>query len=178
MNRILGAITTLGQHFDEIAKGGEIYRPLNCPHCQAGGLWRHGFYHRKADHCAACDAPRKLVPVARFLCKSCCVTCSRLPACVAPRRWYGWGIQQIVLLLMLAEISVSQCSRSTHRARSSVRRWRDWLHERSDGFALALRSRFAELGKLSDFAAFWRHVMNELSLAQAMAWLDKGLIVP
>ena len=178
MNRILGAIATLGQHFDEVANGGEAYRPLNCPHCQAGGLWRHGFYLRKADHCAACDAPRSLVPIARFLCRPCGVTCSRLPACIAPRRRYGWATQQVVLLLILTGLDVSQCSRSTHRARATVRRWRDWLHERTEDFAFALRSRFPELGRISDFAAFWRQVMNTLSLAQAMAWLDQHLIVP
>ena len=91
MNRILGAITTLGQHFDEVANGGEAYRPLNCPHCQAGGLWRHGFYLRKADHEAAGDGHRELVPIARFLCQPCGVTCSRLPACIAPASlvWMG-----------------------------------------------------------------------------------------
>jgi hypothetical protein len=101
-----------------------------------------------------------------------------LPACIAPRRWYGWGIQQIVLLLMFTGINVSQCSQSTHRARSSVRRWRDWLLERTERFAFFLRSRFPEMGRVSDFVAFWRQVMNELSLAQAMLWLDKELIVP
>jgi len=34
------------------------------------------------------------------------------------------------------------------------------------------------LGRVSDFTAFWRQVMNELTLAQAMAWLDQHLIVP
>ena len=178
MNRILGAITTLDQHFDEIANGGEAYRPLNCPHCQAGGLWRHGFYRRKADHEAGGDVPRELVPIARFLCNPCGVTCSRLPACVAPRRWYGWEIQQMVLLMVMTGVSLLQCCQQTGRARSTVRRWRDWLHERADSFAFFLRSRFPELGRVSDFTTFWRQVMNELTLAQAMAWLDQHLIVP
>jgi hypothetical protein len=38
MNRILGTITSLDQHFDELANGGGVYRPANCPYCQAAGL--------------------------------------------------------------------------------------------------------------------------------------------
>lgn len=81
MNRILRTITTLDQHFDEIANGGDCYRPVNCPHCQATGLWHHGCYHRKADRSAARRNP---VAILRFFCKACLRTCSRLPACIAP----------------------------------------------------------------------------------------------
>ena len=175
MNRILGTITTLGQHFDEVANGGGAYRPTNCPHCRSTGLWHHGCYHRKADRS---EARRNPVAILRFLCNACLRTCSRLPACVAPRRWYGWDIQQVVLLMVMAGVSLLQCCQQTGRARSTVRRWRDWLHERADSFTFFLRSRFPELGRVSDFTAFWRQVMNELSLAQAMVWLDKELIVP
>lgn len=178
MNRILGAITTLEQHFVEIANGGDVYRPLNCPHCQASGLWRHGCYCRKADHAACSDEARNLVPILRFLCRLCSRTCSGLPACIAPRRWYGWGIQQLVLLMVMAGIPLLQCCQQTGRARSTVRRWRDWLHARTDSFSFFLRSRFPDLGRVYDPAAFWPQVMSAISLAQAMAWLDQDLIVP
>ncbi len=88
MNRILRTITTLDQHFDEIANGGDCYRQVNCPHCQATGLWHHGCYHRKADRS---EARRNPVAILRFFCKACLRTCSRLPACIAPRRWYDWA---------------------------------------------------------------------------------------
>lgn len=178
MNRILGSITTLDQHFIEVANGGDVYRPLNCPHCQACGLWRHGCYCRKADHAPGGDEPRRLVPILRFLCRFCSRTCSRIPACIAPRRRYGWAIQQVVLLMMMTGVSLLQCCLQTGRARSTVRRWRDWLHARTDSFAFFLRSRFPELGRVSDLHSFWQQVMNTLSLAQAMAWLDQHLIVP
>jgi hypothetical protein len=178
MNRILGAITSLDQHFVEVANGGDVYRPLNCPYCQGGGLWRHGCYFRKADHVASSDEPRRLVPILRFLCRLCARTCSCLPACIAPRRWYDWGIQQVVLLMVMTGISLLHCCQQTGRARSTVRRWRNWLHARTDSFAFFLRSRFPELGRVSDSDTFWHQVMNTFSLAQAMAWLDKDLIVP
>jgi len=179
MNRILGTITTLDHHLVEIANGGDAYRPANCPHCRSGGLWHHGCYHRKADRSAVGSEPRPdPVAILRFLCNACLRTCSRLPACIAPRRWYDWTMQQVVLLLLLAGVSLRQGCLQSGCARSTLRRWRDWLHERADSFAFFIRSRFPELGRGSDFTAFWLQVMNELSLAQAMAWLDKDLIVP
>ncbi|MBK9442558.1 MAG: hypothetical protein IPN53_15175 [Comamonadaceae bacterium] len=31
------------------------------------------------------------VPILRYLCNACKHTCSRLPACIAPRRWFDLG---------------------------------------------------------------------------------------
>jgi len=73
---------------------------------------------------------------------------------------------------------VHQCCNCTHRARSTVRRWRDWLDARGDSFAFFLRSRFPELGRYPERVCLWRHVMQAMSLAQAMAWCDRELIVP
>lgn len=177
MNRILGTITTLDQHFVEIANGGDVYRPPNCPHCRSGGLWHHGCYHRKADRSADVSESRNPVAILRFLCRACLRTCSRLPACIAPRRWYDWAMQQVVLLLLLADGSLHQGSRETGRSRSTVRRWRDWLHARSEQFTFFLRSRLPELGRLPE-PDFWHQVIGSMSLADAMAWLDQDLVVP
>jgi Domain of unknown function (DUF6431) len=177
MNRILGTITTLDQHFSEISNGGNAYRPANCPHCQVGGLWRHGCYHRKADRSANVSESRNPVAILRFLCRACLRTCSRLPACIAPRRWYDWAMQQVVLLLLLAGGSLHQGCRQTGRARSTLRRWRDWLQARSAQFTFFLRSRFPELGRLPE-PHFWPQVISSMSLTDAMAWLDQDLVVP
>ena len=93
-------------------------------------------------------------------------------------RWYDWALQQAVLILLLAGCSVHHCCNCTHRARSTVRRWRDWLDARGDSFAFFLRSRFPELGRYPERVCLWRHVMQGMSLAQAMAWCDRDLIVP
>jgi hypothetical protein len=98
---------------------------------------------------------------------------------MSPRRWYCWAAQQVVLLLLLSGASLSDCCGCTGRALRTVVRWRDWLKERGESFAFFLRSRFPELGRLgADYGAFWRHVIDSLSLAQAMAWLDRDLVVP
>ena len=178
MNRILGTITTLDQHFVELANGGDAYRPANCPHCQVGGLWHHGCYHRKADRSVAGSEPRaNAVAILRFLCNACLRTCSRLPACIAPRRWYDWAMQQIVLLLLLTGGSLHQGCHQTGRARSTLRRWRDWLHARSAQFTFFLRSRLPELGRLPE-PNFWPQVIASISLTEAMTQLDQDLVVP
>jgi len=141
-------------------------------------MWRHGCYHRKADRGAGAGESLNPVPVLRFLCRACERTCSRLPACIAPRRWYDWFVQQAVLLLLLSGGSVCHCARCTSRDRRTVRRWRDWLRERSEQFAFFLRSRLPELGRLPEFESFWRNVIDGLSLQKAIAWLDRDLVVP
>jgi len=178
MHRIVGSVTSLVQHLIAVVTDPEIYRPAACPHCRCAGMWRHGCYHRKADRSADGGESLNPVPVLRFLCRACARTCSRLPACIAPRRWYDWLVQQAVLLLLLGGGSVRECARCTGLTRSAVRRWRDWLHERGECFAFFLRSRLPELGRWADFESFWRNVIDGVSLQQAMVLLDRDLIVP
>ena len=179
MNRILASVTTLEQHLDAVATNSEIYRPRRCPHCGGAGLWCHGCYFRKADRRAS-ESAQSLnpVPILRYLCNSCKHTCSQLPACIAPRRWFDWVMQQLVLLMLLAGNSVRQCHQCSARARSTVRRWRDWLGVRGETFSFWLRSRFPELGRHPDQDAFWCHVMQGMTLMQAMACCDCHTCVP
>jgi len=177
MHRIVASVTSLDQHLHALGTNPEVYRPGACPHCKLAGLWRHGCYHRKADRGAG-GVSRNPVAVLRFLCRACLRTCSRLPLCIAPRRWFDWAVQQAVLALLLAGCSLHRCCGCTCRARRTVRRWRDWLHERGESFAFFLRSRFPELGRSADHETFWRQVLRSMSLGQAMAWLDRDLIVP
>ena len=178
MNRILASVTTLEQHLDAVAKNSEVYRPLCCPHCGVARLWCHGCYFRKADRRTAPDVTLNPIPILRYLCRVCKHTCSRLPACIAPRRWFDWVMQQLVLLMLLAGNSVRQCSDCSRRACSTVRRWRDWLGARGDTFTFWLRSRFPELGRHSNHDSFWQHVMQSMTLMQAMAWCDCHTDVP
>lgn len=181
MNRILASITTLEQHLAAVLSDDAhvTYRPPCCPHCGVSGLWGHGCYFRKADRSTS-DPTKSLnpVPILRYLCHACKHTCSRLPACIAPRRWFDWFMQQLVLLMLLSGNSVRLCSHCSGRARSTVRRWRDWLGVRGDTFTFWLRSRFPELGRHPDHDSFWQHVMHTMTLMQAMAWCERSMDVP
>jgi hypothetical protein len=101
-----------------------------------------------------------------------------LPLCIAPRRWYDWGVQQAVLICLLCGESLHCTCRSAGMARRTVRRWRDWLFERNDLFAFFLRSRFPEWGRTIDRCAFWKNALESMSLGQVMVWLDRELCVP
>ena len=109
MQRIVAIVTTIDPHLEAVGTTPDIYRPDACPHCRRVGLWRHACYHRKADRGAGGES-RNPVAVLRFLCRECLRTCSRLPLCIAPRRWYDWAVQQAVLGLLLFGCSVRRCS--------------------------------------------------------------------
>jgi hypothetical protein len=122
MQRIVASVTTLGQHLEALDTNPEVYRPQACPHCQLSGLWRHGCYHRKADRSAG-GQTRNPIAVLRFLCRECLRTCSRLPLCIAPRRWYGWAVQQMVLaLLLIGLLRVNQDEKRVVSRRNVTRR--------------------------------------------------------
>jgi hypothetical protein len=180
MYRILSANPTLQQHIAQINLDPLAYLPDACPHCGLGGLWQHGFYERKADRSdSAWETSLNPVFICRFFCSGCRRTCSRLPLCIAPLRWYDWELQQNVLEWLLAEISLRQASIRASLDRRTVRRWWAWLNARTDQFAFHLRSRFPELGRASgDFKSFWKACLKQLPLSDLMAWLDKELAVP
>jgi hypothetical protein len=121
MALILPGIHSLEQHHRRLCVQPEDYRPERCPHCGKAGVWCHGAYSRKADREGRCDACLNPVPIPRFLCPHCQGTCSRLPQCLAPRRWYGWAVQQAVLAALVAGHSVRQGVGSSRRAAG---RWR------------------------------------------------------
>jgi len=87
-------------------------------------------------------------------------------------------VQQAVLLLLLSGVSLHGSVRASGLDRPTVRRWRDGLHERDEAFAFFLRGRWPELGRVADFNAFWRNVIDELTLQRAMSALDRELVVP
>jgi len=176
MHRIVFAFLTLEQHLLAIRCTPQSYRPDACAHCGCGCLWGHGCYHRKADRSG--DAELNPVPIPRFRCPSCRRTCSRLPLAICPRRWYGWALQQQVLLLLIAGASLRRTAAVFALGYHTVRRWWRWLNT-SQTFIFHLRSRFAELGRCADSTEFWLTCFGQMRLCQAMAWIDHdGLTVP
>ena len=178
MNRIVASVTSLAQHLSLLVQNPELYRPPVCPHCGLGKLWRHGCYPRKVERDVRTNAARDPVMIPRFRCADCRRTCSRLPVCIAPRRWYDWGVQQALLYALAGGASLHAAARSCAVDRHTARRWREWLAARGATFAFFLHSRFPDWGRVPDSAAFWRSSVAERSLPELMAWLDRDLIVP
>lgn len=178
MHRIVPSITSLDQHLLVIHQTPDPYRPQRCPHCGLGVLWRHGCYRRKVDRARSYDPSRSLVAIRRYCCAGCRRTCSRLPTCIAPRRWHDWSAQHAALYRLMCGQSVHRCSRETQLQRHTVRRWRDGLTQRGEQFAFLLRSRFASCAHGADFSGFWKNLLAAMPLSDAMAWLDRHLDIP
>ncbi len=178
MRRIVASITTLEQHIEAIKETPDPYQPSCCPHCGIKVIWQHGFYYRKADRRTQGEASLNPVPIRRYICSACRRTCSRLPLCIAPRRWYDWTVQQGALTNMLNGLSRRECARDAAPSRHTVGRWWDWLQARTERFEFHLRARFSELGRAAGLAAFWAKVFESLGLARAMAILNQEMIVP
>ncbi len=117
----------LEQHRRAIECFSTSYRPHRCPHCGNGCLWQWlpvgvtAVTARKADRNT--DGALNPVLVPRFRCPSCTRTCSRLPLCICPRRWYGWSLQQNVLQLLIAGTSLRRTANIFALAYHTVRCW-------------------------------------------------------
>ena len=148
MCRIVPAIESLDQHLYHLQHDPEAYRPRQCPHCGLVGVWRHGHYRRKTDREGQEGVYLDPVPIPRFYCRHCQATCSRLPGCIAPRRWYSWLVQQAVLAVLLSGSSVRQAARMSRPARHTIRRWWCWAERSIQSLQLSLAQPFSRVGAL------------------------------
>ena len=179
MCRILPAIESLNQHLYYLKHHADAYRPEHCPHCGLCGVWHHGHYLRKADREGKDGVYLDPVPIPRFYCHDCRATFSRLPACIAPRRWYLWVTQQAVLVLLLSGYSLHKVARMCRPGRRTIGRWWRSLKSRFQEHTFCLRSRFPDLGRHLCFSSFWAACLQRMSLADAMGWLERdGVVIP
>ncbi len=179
MNRMLPGIETVAQHQEQLRDDPDTYRPERCPHCGKGGMQRHGHYERNAPRAEGMAFSLGSLFIPRFYCPKCHSTCSRLPACLAPRRQYRWATQQVVLIKLMMGVSLRELARWLWPSRRTLGRWWHGLQAIFDEHSFHLRSRFPELGRAVDWKAFWLRCFERMSLSEAMGWLDRvGVRVP
>ena len=158
----------------------QTLRPEQCPHCGKSFPHHHGYYPRKADRQNSAENSLNPIPIFRFRCDFCKRTCSVLPECIPPRRWYLWIVQQAALLLICLGYSKRSIASKLHLARSTVRRWEGRLQEMFKIHAFHLCSREPTLGvSLFSYLTFWDGCLKIMSLARAMYWIHHaGCAVP
>jgi transposase-like protein len=179
MSRMLPGIETLEQYQAQLENDPDAYRPERCPRCGKAGLHHHGHYERNVPRGEGLALALSLLIILRFLCPGCGRTCSRLPACLSPRRQYWWRSQQAVLEGLSAGESMRAVARGMTPNRRTIGRWRHWIESEFDLHSLHLRSRFPGLGRAAGWQAFWSLCFQTLSLSAAMGWLDRmGVSVP
>ena len=179
MRYIVPGIQTLGQHIHHLFSDPNHYRPKLCSSCGKSGLWCHGTYERKADRERPSSDSLNPILIPRFYCSNCRHTCSTLPECIPPRRWYLWSIQQATLLFILSGHSIYHSSRVHLPSRFTVSRWFNRLVEQFHHHRFHLSSYLPQLGYTDSFASFWQTCLTQLSLEGVMCLLNQtGLIVP
>jgi hypothetical protein len=179
MFRIVPSIDTLDQHLYQLEHHPELYRPARCPCCGMGDVWCHGYYYRNADREGKDGGYLDPVPIPRYYCPNCERTCSRLPSCIPPRRWYLWAVQQVVLVLLLSGDSIHKATKNGQPRRSTISRWWHWIQDQFTLHGFSLRARFSELGRHASLSSFWLACFRQISLADAMVVLDQdGVAVP
>jgi len=133
MRNIVPDILNLAQHLKILKEEPKRYHPAHCEYCGHLILWSHGYYSRKSDREHALAESLNPILIPRFFCPHCKKTCSVLPECIPPRRWYLWMTQQLILLQLLLKNSFNATHQSQtppfRPSRSTIKRWWHRLQE-------------------------------------------------
>jgi hypothetical protein len=179
MKNIVPEILALNQYLKLNKEKPELLRQPHCPYCGKLGLWCHGHYDRKADRQNSGTNTFNPVPIPRFFCPHCGKTCSTLPECIPPRRWYLWDIQQIALLMLLAGKNLSAITKKITPSRHTLDRWFERLKNQLRLHKDALCQHFIDLGQTSCFTGFWATCLKKIPLSKAMYLCHvKGVTIP
>ena len=179
MRPILSDILTFRQHLNALINSLDHYRPASCLYCFETIIWFHGYYYRKPDRLNSGHDSMNDIPIPRFQCATCKHTFSTLPECLAPARWYPWAIQQWCLWLSLNGWSVKQLNKAFPMARSTIKRWVNWLNNSFKNHHQSLCTSVSSMGYFSTCPSFWLHWLDSKHFSQAMVLINKsGLPVP
>jgi len=164
---ILADILSLLQYIEQ-CHDDKIPEIVCCPNCNRANPWRHGSYPRKSDRLNPPGESLNPILIQRYYCPGCKKTCSALPECIAPRRWYLWETQQIAILLFLLEGSARAVEKQVKPSRHTIKRWVSRLTVQFKVHKDALCNYFPSLGLFTEPVSFWTHVFDKLSLSTAM----------
>jgi transposase-like protein len=169
MFSILAGIYSLIQYKTEFVIGlNKEFRPTRCPCCGRENSWRHGPYVRNADRLNnSCNSLNPIF-IQRYFCPSCKKTCSVLPECIPPRRWYLWETQQEAIILFLLGNSARAVEKQVKPSRHTIMRWVAWLIVQFNLHKDTLCNYFPSFGLFTEPVAFWKHLFDKLPFCTAM----------
>ena len=168
MAGILADIFSLIQYSESFRDKSKLNRLDRCLCCGSARPQLHGCYPRKADRSGTCNESLNPILIQRYYCSACQRTCSVLPECLPPLRWYLWVVQQAALVLLLAGKSLRAIAQEVMPSRRTIGRWINRFKEQFRLHKDALCSHTADLGRATGFADFWQACLDQISLAQAM----------
>ncbi len=168
MRNIVPEILSLDQYLKTQREKPDGLRPIFCPHCGEKDLWNHGHYDRKADRRNTSGETLNPIRIYRFFCPHCSRTCSTLPECLPPRKWYIWNIQQIALMSVLTGKSFVATAKKIMPSRHTISRWIKQFKESWRCHKRTLCQHYNDLTITNTFTDFWLSCFNKTSLSQAM----------
>ncbi|MGB0784412.1 MAG: transposase [Marinomonas sp.] len=173
---IISGFTSLAQYCLYMAKPKKPSKLPMCPQCHADALIKHGFYPRKA--CRAKDAELRLNPVLiqRYFCKACHQSCSALPECIPPRRWYLWDVQEDALKATLCGKSYQSIAKVLTPSRGTIARWVKRFKTQWHLYADHFRQYSPKLQRASEFQSFFSELLSVRALASVMLSCHQGKI--
>lgn len=174
---ILAGISTLKQYIECTSQDFSNCKPECCPHCGHNVLHAHGHYPRQADRKNKLEDSFNPVNIPRFRCAKCRRTCSVLPECLSPRRWYDWETQELALTKYVNGSSYNQIAKGSQPSRTTIARWMKGFAERFVIHADHLRQKIQSLCLFSEWKSFWGHCLTKISLAIAMCSLHNAKII-
>jgi transposase-like protein len=164
---ILAGIMSLPQYVKQYHDD-KAERLARCPGCGRANPRFHGCYSRKSDRINPPSESLNLIFIQRYYCPGCGKTCSVLPECIPPVRWYLWETQQAAILLFWLQGSARAVEKQITPSRHTIKRWVAWLIVQFKSHKNTLCTHFPSLGLLTDPIGFWKHVFDKLSLSTAM----------
>ena len=174
MRPIVAEIHSLVEYNQLIAVNLESLRPEKCPYCFCSNLHFHGHYDRKSDRESPPGENLNPIPIYRFLCPDCKRTCSTLPECIPPRRWYIWATQKKAIFSYFKYGSFAEASQEVIPSGQTIRRWFNRLVEKFQIHAATLRATFSWLGYISELIPFWQAWCDKRKLSTAMLCLNNS----
>lgn len=168
MTSIFSGIMQLTQYIDLLKSEPEKLWLAQCPCCGKKKPWRHGGYQRSSDRINPSSASLNPIFIQRYYCPGCGKTCSVLPECIPPRRWYLWETQQTAILLFLLSRSARAVEKEVKPSRHTIKRWVSWLVVQFKLQKDTLCNHFPSFGGFNEPERFWQHVFDKLTLSTAM----------
>ena len=174
---ICGQIDSLQQHLCQLHQQPDDYKVSHCPYCYCTRLWRHGCYYRQSDRIHPASATLNAIPIPRFRCSKCLKTCSTLPECLPPLRWYEWCIQEQAIQLYLSGKTYRSIAKLLKPGRTTIGRWIRHLKACIALHTDFFRQHLKQLQLISEFNSVWSVILSNFTLARTMYFLHQGGIV-
>lgn len=173
---IISGFTSLAQYCVHMANPKTKTKLPVCPRCHADALIKYGFYHRKACRTKETEPGLNPVSIQRYFCKACGRSCSALPECIPPHRWYLWDVQEDALKATICGKSYRSIAKALTPSRGTIARWIKRFKTQWRLYADHFRQYSPKLQRASEFQSFFSELLSVRALASVMLSCHRGKI--